>query len=71
MKVKMEVNDLRYQIFFVIYGEAACKSLAFYLNFKDQTQPAEKCRIAVYVDCGANLSPLFKKYNILSSSFIK
>ena len=70
MEVKIEVIDLRSQIFFVIYGEAVCKSLAFYINFKDQTQPVEKCRIALYVEL-IYLPFSRNTTNILFSCFIK
>jgi len=46
----MEINDLRSQILRNPYKqpklEASCKISAFYLNFKDQAQPVQKCQSA-------------------------
>ena len=46
----MEINDLRSQILRNPYRqpklEASCKISSFYLNFKDQAQPVQKCQSA-------------------------
>ena len=46
MEVKIEVNDLRFQIFFVIFVDDQnlrlhSKISAFYLNYMDQTQSVQ------------------------------